>query len=110
MSSRAALAWLVGAPLVALATPAFVACTAASVGATDADLARAEELESQGAAAYVRQCARCHGEHGEGLAGSAALFGPGGLPEYPRDGSGPAGNSVLSEKEMQRGAGNKERD
>jgi mono/diheme cytochrome c family protein len=65
-------------------------CTPTPLGATDADLARAHDQAAQGAAVYSQECARCHGQRGEGLAGASAVLGSGALPEYPRDNSGTA--------------------
>jgi mono/diheme cytochrome c family protein len=55
------------------------------MGATPADLARAQDQAKQGATTYANECAKCHGQRGEGLGGIPALLGPGALPEYPRD-------------------------
>ena len=41
----------------------------------------------------------CHGERGEGLAGATAILGPGALPEYPRDNSGP-GSAVPTDPQQ----------
>ncbi len=66
------------------------ACSATKLGATDADFAKARAATSAGAEVFSRECARCHGEHGEGLAGASPILGPGALPEFPRDNSGPS--------------------
>jgi hypothetical protein len=64
-------------------------CAVTQMGATPADLARANDQSKPGAAIYAKECATCHGNRGEGLAIAPALLGPGTLPDYPRDrGSG----------------------
>lgn len=77
-----------GVGIAALAA-AISACSASRFGATDVDLARGRDKASQGATVFAQECARCHGERGEGLAGASAILGPGALPEFPRDLSGP---------------------
>lgn len=74
----------------ALAALSFSACTATKLGATDADFAKARAETSAGATVFAQECATCHGEHGEGLAGASPILGPGALPEFPRDSSGPS--------------------
>jgi cytochrome c len=59
------------------------ACSTAPLGATPENLAKAQE--TPGAAVYQRECAGCHGAHGEGLASAPAVMGPGALPLYGRD-------------------------
>jgi cytochrome c len=58
---------------------------ATQYGATDADFARGRSQASQGADVYAKECARCHGQRGEGLAGAPPVLGQGALPTYPRD-------------------------
>jgi mono/diheme cytochrome c family protein len=90
MSSRFGAAPALVACLAALAAPSLSACTATKLGATEADLATARAQTSVGAGVFGQECARCHGEHGEGLAGASAVLGPGALPEFPRENSGPS--------------------
>lgn len=68
--------------VLALAT--LGACAATPLGATDANLARARSVSPAGAALFKQQCAGCHGERGESVAGAPRILGPGALPEYPR--------------------------
>jgi hypothetical protein len=78
---------LVNCTLAALSASA---CAATKLGATDADFAKARAATNTGADVFSQECARCHGEHGEGLAGASPILGPGALPEFPRDSSGPS--------------------
>jgi mono/diheme cytochrome c family protein len=80
----------IGAGVPALLGLSLFACSATKLGATDVDLARARDQAAQGAAIFSQECARCHGERGEGLAGAGPILGPGALPEFPRDTSGPS--------------------
>jgi len=68
------------------------------MGASPADLARANDQAAAGATAFAAECAKCHGQRGEGLAGAPPLLGHGALPEFPRNsgGSGDTGSSTLS--------------
>jgi mono/diheme cytochrome c family protein len=61
------------------------ACAPLRIGATDAQLATGRDRASTGASVFATECARCHGQKGEGLASAFEIFGPGSLPEYPRD-------------------------
>ena len=81
-------AWCTGIGVTSIAASLW-ACGATRLGATDVDLARGRDRASQGATVFAQECARCHGERGEGLAGASAILGPGALPEFPRDLSGP---------------------
>jgi len=69
-------------------------CAVTQLGATAADLARAQDQAAPGATTFAGECAKCHGQRGEGLAGAPALLGPGALPEYPRS-AGSSGNSTF---------------
>jgi hypothetical protein len=90
-------AWTAVAPAFAALG---VACGATRLGATDLQLASGRERATPGAGLFSAECARCHGEHGEGLAGSPAILGPGALPEFPRDlGNGNA--SVTDPQQLQ---------
>ena len=81
---------------------ATAACAASGpLGATNADLARAHDNASQGAVLFGQGCAHCHGERGEGLAGASAVLGPGALPEYPRDNSGPGSATPTDPQQLQ---------
>lgn len=83
MSSHAAFVRLSIAGLVSGVS--ILACTVTPLGASDAGMARARLQASQGADAYERNCAACHGKRGEGLTTAPAIMGPGALPKYPRD-------------------------
>jgi len=68
---------------------AWIGCATAQTGATADDLTRARGQAAQGATTFTNECAKCHGQRGEGLASAPAILGPGALPEYPRNtGSG----------------------
>jgi hypothetical protein len=62
-----------------------VACAPTQLGATDAQFALGQSKAATGSSVYANECANCHGQHGEGLASTPAVMGPGALPEYPRD-------------------------
>jgi len=64
-------------------------------GASDVHLTQAQSRASQGAQLYQKECASCHGDRGQGLAGGPTIIGPSALPEYPTQSSG-AGNPQLS--------------
>jgi mono/diheme cytochrome c family protein len=89
MSSRVATVSLVVSCARALVALSLCACTATKLGATDADFAKARAQASAGAVVFSQDCARCHGERGEGLAGASPILGPGALPLFPRDNSSP---------------------
>ena len=59
-------------------------CASTPRGATVEEVARARDGSAQGAAVFSAECATCHGQRGEGLAGAPAIMGPGALPAYPR--------------------------
>jgi hypothetical protein len=62
------------------------ACAGAPRGATDANLASARSSVPDGARAFARECAGCHGERGESKSAAAPyVMGEGALPEYPRE-------------------------
>jgi mono/diheme cytochrome c family protein len=84
-------------------------CAVTKMGATTADLARARDQAAPGATTYASECAQCHGQRGQGLAGAPAIMGPGALPKYPRDIAGSSvddpmlidNDPVLLQSEMQ---------
>jgi len=76
-----------------------VGCAVAQLGATPADLARAKDQAAQGSTTFANECAKCHGQRGEGLAGVPALLGPGALPEYPRN-TGGSGDPTLTDPQQ----------
>lgn len=59
-------------------------CAAVQLGATPADIVRAKGQADRGATVFANECARCHGQRGEGIGSAPAILGPGALPEYPR--------------------------
>jgi mono/diheme cytochrome c family protein len=100
MSSLFGAARWVGGSLLVLGG-SLLSCAATRTGATDADLARARDQASPGATVFSQECARCHGQRGEGLAGLSPILGPGALPEYPRDNSGPGGATMTDPQQLQ---------
>jgi mono/diheme cytochrome c family protein len=78
------------------------ACGAATpLGATDADLGRAHDQAAQGSDVFTKECARCHGARGEGLAGAPAILGPSALPTYPRDYSGTSATTDMQQLQIE---------
>lgn len=71
-----------GAALLCVATFQS-ACATTPLGATDAQLAKARAATPTGAEVYAAQCARCHGDRGQGKS-APQLIGVGGLPKFPR--------------------------
>ncbi len=60
-------------------------CAATQLGATTADLAQGSGQSEQGARLFANNCAKCHGQRGEGIGSAPDVLGPGALPEYPRN-------------------------
>jgi mono/diheme cytochrome c family protein len=85
---------LLGASVIA-------ACASSQLGANEADLARARSQASQGADVFTAECARCHGQRGEGLAGAPPVLGTGALPAYPRDYGSSAASSDPQQLQIQ---------
>jgi mono/diheme cytochrome c family protein len=77
------------------------ACGASAKGATDASLATARSRAAPGADVYTKECAGCHGAHGEGLGNAPAIMGAGALPEFPRDQSATGNPSTTDPQELQ---------
>jgi hypothetical protein len=75
------------------------ACARTPLGATVDDVARARSQSEHGASVYAAECASCHGQRGEGLAGAPAILGPGTLPEYPRT-STVAGDPTITDPQL----------
>lgn len=68
---------------VALAVAALaLSCGGASGGALPRSVADAKKRTPEGARVFERECASCHGKHGEGLGSTPALMGPLALPTY----------------------------
>ena len=76
-------------------------CVVTQMGATAADLARAQNQAAPGANTFAAECARCHGQRGEGLASAPALMGPGALPEYPRNSGGSGDPGFIDGQQLQ---------
>jgi hypothetical protein len=89
------------AGLAALLFLLVAACGVTQLGATDANLAQARDRAAQGADLFARECARCHGERGEGQAGVPAIMGAGALPVYPGDQSRSADTSFSDPQTLQ---------
>jgi mono/diheme cytochrome c family protein len=76
-----------------------IGCAVTQMGATPADLARAQDQSGQGSTIFANECAKCHGQRGEGLGGVPALMGPSALPEYPRNAGG-SGDPLLTDPQQ----------
>jgi hypothetical protein len=62
-----------------------IGCAVTQLGATPADLAQARGQSESGANIFARECAKCHGQRGEGIGSASAILGPGALSEFPRN-------------------------
>jgi cytochrome c len=62
-----------------------IGCAVIQTGATADELSRARDQATQGANVYASECAKCHGDRGQGLGGVPAVLGQGALPESPRN-------------------------
>jgi len=71
------------------------------MGATPADLARGSDQAAAGATAFAAECAKCHGQRGEGLAGAPPLLGPSALPEFPRNSGGSGDTGFIDAQQLQ---------
>ncbi len=78
-------------------------CAATQLGATPAQLAQARSQSEQGANLFANECAKCHGQRGEGIGSAPDILGPGALPEHPRDtaSGGPVTDPQLLQIEAQ---------
>ena len=72
------------AHIALLCSASWLAACASTVGASDANLAVANDKAATGASVFAANCARCHGDRGQGRNGPQ-LMGAGALPQYPRD-------------------------
>lgn len=79
--------WMLTAFAVLSASIAIGACSPVTLGATEANYARAQQLSEQGSAVYSTNCAACHGQRGAGTGNGPSVMGAGALPKYPRDAS-----------------------
>jgi mono/diheme cytochrome c family protein len=82
--SRSRIAVLLGSSVAVLAV-ALAACSATPLGASEPNLANAQQKAAPGAELYDHECAACHGKRGEGMTNAPAIIGAGALAEYPRD-------------------------
>jgi len=82
--SRSLLAVLLGCSLAAFGI-ALGACTSTPLGASEPNLANAQQKAGPGGELFQKECAACHGKRGEGLTNAPAVIGSGALPTYPRD-------------------------
>jgi len=64
-----------------------VACASTPLGAPPKALSAARARTPDGAKVYDRECAGCHGKHGEGLSSSPTVMGPSALPTFARSDS-----------------------
>ncbi len=71
---------LIGGAFVVIA----LGCAATQLGATQDELTRARGQAEQGATVFASECAKCHGDRGQGVGSAPAILGPGSLPEFPR--------------------------
>lgn len=76
-------------------------CAATQTGATPEDLSRAGNQASAGATVYANECAKCHGQRGEGMPTASAVMGPGALPEFPRNTGGASDPTVYDPQLIQ---------
>lgn len=61
------------------------ACAATPAGASDANLAQAQQQAALGAKLFDAHCSSCHGDRGQGQAGGPTIIGAGALPTYSRN-------------------------
>src|SRR5690349_15082844 len=74
-------------------------CATTQTGATAEDLPPARGQTAAGATVCANECAKCHGQRGEGLASAPAILGPGALPEFPRNNGG-GGDPTLYDPQL----------
>jgi cytochrome c len=77
MGGALGLCWLIG-----------IGCAVTQLGATPGEVAQAQSQFGQGANVFANECAKCHGQRGQGIGSASAVLGPGALPEYPSSGGG----------------------
>jgi cytochrome c len=76
-----------------------IGCAAIQTGATVDELTRARDQASQGANVYASECAKCHGDRGQGIGGVPDVMGPGALPENPRN-SASSSSSAMGDPQL----------
>ncbi len=79
----------------------WLGCASVQTGATVADLSRAQGPAAPGATVFNNECAKCHGQRGEGLGTASAILGPGALPEFPRTTGGAGDPNVVDPQLIQ---------
>jgi mono/diheme cytochrome c family protein len=88
MSARFAIGrnslWSLGRAFIACGLIG-LGCAATQLGATTADLTQGRGQSEQGSKVFADNCAKCHGQRGEGVGNAPDVLGPGALPEYPRN-------------------------
>jgi mono/diheme cytochrome c family protein len=58
-------------------------------------------MAAQGEGTFAGECAKCHGQRGEGIGGVPALMGLGALPEYPRNAGGSGDPTMIDPQQLQ---------
>jgi hypothetical protein len=96
LAQRRQVLWQAGGALV-LGGMIGLGCAATQLGATPADLAQARGQADRGANLFASECAKCHGERGQGIGSAPDILGPGALPENPRD---PSGGSAIADPQL----------
>jgi len=79
----------------------WLGCASVPTGATVADISRAQGQSGPGATVFNNECAKCHGQRGEGLGTASAILGPGALPEFPRTTGGAGDPNVVDPQLIQ---------
>jgi len=102
MSSCSSLARsLITSVACSLLSVGLLDCTVTPLGATDDGIAKARAASPPGADVYERECASCHGKHGEGLTTAPAVMGAGALPTFPRDDSSSSSGTFATSGQIQ---------
>lgn len=76
-----------------------IGCAAIQTGASVDELSKARGQSSQGANVYASECAKCHGDRGQGMGDVPDVMGPGALPENPRN-SASASSSAMGDPQL----------
>ena len=76
-------------------------CSVTPLGATDDGIAKARTASPPGADVFDRECASCHGKHGEGLTTAPAVLGASALPTFPRDDTSSSNPAFASNAQVQ---------
>jgi mono/diheme cytochrome c family protein len=100
--SRSLLAVLLGCSIAGFGL-ALGACSTTPLGASEPNLANAQQKAGPGGELYDKECSACHGKRGEGLTNAPPVIGSGALPTYPRDQSlstNPALSNAASQQQQ----------